>query len=101
VRAEVGVAGSIREPGMGTFFVSFSIALVLTAFFAFRWRVWRRPGLLAAYFVLFFAVEWAVEAALLPEGALGPEVAYVCLGITGVLVVAIVIAARFGGETGR
>ena len=82
------------------FVVSFSIALALTAFFAFRYRVWKRPGLLAAYFVLFLAAEWAAEEFLLPPDALGLEVAYVCFGMTILFVAAILISSRVAGEPG-
>jgi hypothetical protein len=83
-----------------TFIVSFSIALALTAFFAFRWRVWRRPGLLAAYFLLFLGAELAAEMLVLPPGALGMEVAYACFAMTAALVAAILVASRISGEDG-
>lgn len=69
--------------------VSCSIAAALTAIFAFRFRTWKVPRRLVAYFTLFFAAELAAEHLLLPPGLLGVEVAAVCFGIALVFVVAI------------
>jgi hypothetical protein len=67
---------------MTTFVVSLSIALVLTSLFAFRHHNWRRPRLLATYFVAFMGLEWLAEAFLLPPGAIPVEVAYVCFPLS-------------------
>ncbi len=75
---------------MTAFLVSFSIALVLTLIFGFRYRAWQRPIHMAGYFAFFFALEWAAEAWLLPAGALGLEVAYLCFGVAALFAIAIV-----------
>ena len=67
---------------MTAFLVSLSIAMVLTALFAFRHDNWRRPRLLAVYFVGFLGLEWFAEAYLLPPGAIPLEVAYVCFPLS-------------------
>lgn len=72
-----------------------SIAAALTAIFAFRFQASKQPWKLLAYFALFFGLEWAGEAFLLPHGALPIEVAWVCFGITGLFVVASIVRDRF------
>lgn len=79
---------------MTVFVVSLSIALVLTMIFGFRFGTWRSPKTMVGYFTLFFALEWAAEAWLLPPGALGLEVAYVCFGISGLFAAAIYVTQR-------
>ncbi len=76
------------------FFISLSFALALTLLFGFRHGAWRRPRYLLAYFCFFFAVEWAAEAWLIPPGAFGIEVAYVCLGIAALCLIALYITRR-------
>lgn len=68
--------------------VSVSIASMLTAVYAFRYRAWDKKLLLAGYFALFFAIEWAAESMFIPAGALGVEVGYVCFAITALFVLA-------------
>ena len=65
------------------------IATVLTALFALRFRTWRSPRILALYFIFFFSVEFAVTHWLLPEDAFGPEIGFVCLGISALVFAAI------------
>ena len=67
---------------MTSFINAFGLASVLTAMFALRYRFWRSPILLGAYFCFFFAMEWLVSAYYLPPDALGSEIGYVCLGLT-------------------
>lgn len=62
-----------------TLFISFSIALVMTAIFNFRFSAWQRPRLLLSYFALFFALEWLAEVYFIPQGALSLAVGVVCL----------------------
>ena len=81
--------------------VAFSIALLLTASFAFRFRNSRRPKLLAAYFLLFLALEWIGERFFLPPGSLGIEVAYVCFTLTAVFVGATWIVQRYEASIGE
>jgi hypothetical protein len=76
------------------FFISLSFALAVTLLFGFRHGAWRRPKYLAAYFAFFFAVEWAAEAWLIPPHAFGIEVAYVCLGIAALCLIALALSRR-------
>lgn len=89
-------AGSVLEIGtmLEALIVAGSIALLLTAAFTFRFRMWSRPGVVASYFATFFALEYAAEALLLPPGTLGLEVTYLCLPLVGVFGLAIVAARR-------
>ncbi len=80
---------------MIAFVVSFSIALLFTAVFAFRFRTWRQPRTLAVYFVGILAVEWIADHFFLPVGALGLEVAYVCFALSAIFFGAIYVAHRF------
>jgi len=75
--------------------VACSIALLLTASFAFRFRNSRQPKLLIAYFVLFLSLEWVGERYFLPRGALGIEVAAVCFALAAVFVAAIYLVGRY------
>lgn len=77
-----------------TLFVSFAIASVLTAIYAFRFSASHQPARLTAYFLLFLTAEWVGERLLLPPGTLGPEVGFVALFITGLFVAASVIRDR-------
>jgi hypothetical protein len=76
-------------------FVSGSVTAAATAVFAFRYAMWGEPWRLLRYYAILFAAELAAERFLLPPGALGPELAFVCLGITALFGVASVVKARF------
>jgi hypothetical protein len=60
----------------------FSFALLLTSLFVLRFRGWNRPGMVAAYFLFFLVLEVVASHYLLPPGAFGPGLGYVCLGLT-------------------
>ena len=83
---------------MTAFVVAFSIASVLTAVFAFRFRNSRRPGVLVAYFLIFFVVEWLASHFFIPPGAFGIEIALICFPLTGVFVVASVLSQRWEAQ---
>jgi len=68
---------------MVSFLTSLSTALLLTLLFAFRFSAINKPKLLLLYFSLFFIMKWAGESWLLPPGAFGIEVAYICFGLSG------------------
>jgi len=80
---------------MATFVVSLSLAAVLTSLFAFRHDNWRRPRLLAVYFVAFLGLEWFAEAYLLPPDAIPVEVAYVCFPLSLAFVAGCVAMHRY------
>jgi hypothetical protein len=77
-----------------TLLIAASIALLLTAAFTFRFRMWSRPGVVASYFATFLALEYLAERLFLPAGALGLEVMYLCLPLVAVFGVAIAVARR-------
>jgi hypothetical protein len=60
----------------------FGIAVLLTAAFALRFRYWDNPKVLAVYFAAFFAIEIVAGHFFIPDGAMGIEIALVCLGLT-------------------
>lgn len=60
----------------------FAFALLLTSLFVLRFRGWRRPGLVLAYFGFFAVLEMAASRFFLPPDAIGPELAWVCFGLT-------------------
>jgi hypothetical protein len=78
--------------------VAFSIASVLTAIFAFRFRNSRRPLLLAGYFLVFFVVEWVASYFFIPPGAFGMEIALVCFPLTVVFIFASVLSHRWEAD---
>ena len=80
---------------MLSLFVAASFALMLTAIFAFRFRNERKPGVLLAYFLFFMTLEWVGEHFFLPPGALGVEVALVCLVVAALFGVAAYVVSRF------
>lgn len=96
-RAADGSAQALGSP----FFVSLSVALAFTLLFGFRHGAWRRPRYLLGYFAFFFALEWAAEAWLIPPQALGHEVAYVCLGISALCLIALFITRRVERDADR
>jgi hypothetical protein len=77
----------------------FSIALLLTSMFAFRFGTWRRPRLLAGYFLLFFSLEWAAERFLLPSGAVDTRIAWLFLPLAAVFAGASYLARRYESAT--
>jgi hypothetical protein len=67
------------------------LTTLLTALFAMRYRFWRSPKVLAAYFGFFLVIELVVSHWVLPPDALGPELGIVCL-----FVAVLVCAAIYG-----
>jgi len=78
--------------------VALSIASLLTAAFAFRFRNSRRPGVLTAYFLLFFVVEWLGSYYFIPPDAFGVEIALVCFPLAGIFVIASVLSHRWEAD---
>lgn len=70
---------------MVSFLNATSIAAVLTASAALRFRLWKQPRTLVFYFLFFLATEYFLHRYFLPEIAMGIEVAYVCFSLAGVL----------------
>ena len=80
---------------MVSFVVALSIASVLTAIFAFRFRNSRRPLLLAGYFLVFFVMEWVASHFFIPPGAFGMEIALVCFPLTALFIGASILSHRW------
>ena len=83
---------------------AFSVALCMSSIFAFRYRMWRRPRVLAGYFSLFAVIEGVAHRYFLPEQAIVPATSYVCLGLSFVFIVVTCLMVRLeraAGETER
>lgn len=78
--------------------VSACFGLCATTIFAFRFSAWGEPRRLARYFVFLTTIEWVGERYLLPPGALGPEIAFVYLGIALLFGIAALVRRRLGPE---
>ena len=84
---------------MTTIVISLSIASALTAIFAFRFRTYKTPRVLAAYFTGFFLLELLAEKLVIPPGLLGLEVAWVCFAIALLFVVATLATRKLESDT--
>ncbi|MCZ7685947.1 MAG: hypothetical protein M5U28_47200 [Sandaracinaceae bacterium] len=78
-----------------------AFATAITAITAFRFQTWRRPALVAGYFVIVAAAEIAAEAFLIPEGAIPPVTALVLFGIAALFAIAILVVRRFERAAGE
>lgn len=65
-----------------------AFALLLTSLFVLRFRGWRRPGLVLAYFGFFAALEMVLARYVLPPDAFGPGMAKLCLALSVPVLVA-------------
>jgi hypothetical protein len=86
-----GDRGEARLEGV---FNGFAFALLLTALYVLRFRGWQHPKWVAVYFVFFVILEAASSHYLLPPGAIGPELGYVCLGLTAPVMIAAYLVWR-------
>ena len=59
-----------------------AFAILLTSLYVLRFRGWRRPGMVALYFLFFAGLEIIATRHFLPAGAFGPGLGVVCLGLT-------------------
>ncbi|HEB90021.1 MAG TPA: hypothetical protein ENI85_10655 [Deltaproteobacteria bacterium] len=66
-----------------------AFALLLTSLFVLRFRGWKKPWAVAAYFAFFVTLEIAASHYFMPPGAFGPGLAIVCF----VLTIPVLIAA--------
>ena len=60
--------------------IAFSI--LLTSLFVLRFRGWQRPVHVACYFAFFATLEIGATRYVLPPGALGSGLGYLCLALT-------------------
>ena len=72
--------------------IAFSI--LLTSLFVLRFRGWRRPALVVAYFVFFAVLEIVATRFFLPPGAFGPGLGYLCLALTVPVLIAVGLLRR-------
>ncbi len=59
-----------------------SFALLLTSLFILRFRGWKRPIAVMAYFTFFVVLETVASRYFMPPGAFGSGLAIVCFGLT-------------------
>ena len=81
-----------------------SFALLLTSLYVLRFRGWRRPRLVVVYFLFFLALEIGASRYLLPLGAFGPGLTYLCLGLSLPVLIAAYLVWRHEhrhGEAGE
>ncbi len=71
-----------------------SFSVLLTALYTLRFRGWTRPWAVLAYFLFFAALEIAASHYLLPPGAFGPALYYVCFFLTFPVLVAAYLVYR-------
>jgi len=58
------------------------VALLLASLYMLRFRAWRRPILVVAYFSFFASLEWIAARYFLPPDALPAAIGYLCLALT-------------------
>jgi hypothetical protein len=68
--------------------------LLLTSLYMLRFRAWRRPVLVVAYFAFFTSLEWVATRYFMPPGALPNAVGILCLFLTVPVLVATAIVWR-------
>ena len=76
---------------MESFLNGLSFSLLLTSLWVLRFRGWKRPLAVLAYFAFFFVLEVSASHYLMPPGAFGSGLAWVCFGLT----VPVLVAAYF------
>jgi len=71
-----------------------SFSLLLTSLFILRFRGWKRPLAVAAYFAFFVVLEMIASHYFIPPGAFGSGLAIVCFGLTVPVLVAAYLVWR-------
>lgn len=67
------------------------IGALLAALYMLRFRAWRAPLRVAAYFAFFATLEWLAARHFLPPDALPDAIGWLCLALT----VPVLIATAF------
>jgi len=80
-------------------FLPLVLLFLITTLFAFRFRAVGRRRWLVAYFAFFVLAEWWAQRTLLPPGALGYEVAWVCAGLGVLFCGAIAVQRRMEADS--
>jgi len=91
-RAERTVKRNVRGRGLDAvvdIINALGLAALLTAGFALRFRYWRNPKVLVAYFAVFLVIEWVAGHYFIPPAALGLEVGLVAFALTVPMIAAI------------
>ncbi len=73
---------------------SIGVGLLLASLYMLRFRAWRRPPLVVAYFAFFATLEWIAAKYFLPPGALPNAIGWLCLGLTAPVLVATWLVRR-------
>jgi hypothetical protein len=71
-----------------------SFSLLLTALFVLRFRGWKRPLMVVAYFAFFLVLEVTTSHFFMPPGAFGSGLAILLFGLTVPVLVAIYFLRR-------
>jgi hypothetical protein len=71
-----------------------SFALLLTSLYILRFRGWKRPLAVGAYFVFFVVLEIIASHYFIPPGAFGAGLAWLCFGLTVPVLVAAFLVWR-------
>lgn len=77
-----------------------AFAMLLTSLYVLRFRGWTRPVAVVGYFAFFAALEVAATR-LLPPGAFGPGLGYLCLGLTFPVAIAAYLVWRHERREGE
>ncbi len=81
------------------------VGLLLASLYMLRFRAWRRPILVVAYFAFFASLEWVAARYFLPPDALPSTIGWLCLGLTVPVLVATFLVRRqellYGNESAR
>lgn len=70
------------------------VGLLLASLYMLRFRAWRRPILVAAYFAFFTSVEWVAARYFLPPDALPSAIGWLCLALAIPVLVATYVVWR-------
>jgi hypothetical protein len=70
------------------------VGLLLSALYALRFRAWRRPILIVAYFAFFTSLEWVAARYFLPPDAFSNAIGWLCLALSVPVVIAGVFVWR-------
>lgn len=70
------------------------IGWLLAALYMLRFRAWRRPILVVAYFAFFATLEWIAARYFMPPGALPDVLGRLCFGLSLPVVVATWLVRR-------
>ncbi len=73
---------------MVSVFNGLAFATLLTSLFVLRFRGWRHPWRVLAYFLFFLGLELVATLYWIPADAFGPALGWVCLGLTPPVLVA-------------